>query len=81
MSVRVTDHTLYVACASGTLVHMTEAGEPIDRLVIEPDLRDVMLVDGLPQMSLFRSAELIDEAREVMDRRQTSTPGQQALFE
>ncbi|MBA3545935.1 MAG: c-type cytochrome [Nannocystis sp.] len=53
------DASLYVACAGGSLLHLTEAGEVLERRELEPDLRDVVIVDGEVKVSLFRSAAII----------------------
>ena len=53
------DVSLYVACAGGTLFHVSEAGEELERYELEPDLRDVVLFDNDVMVSVFRSAELI----------------------
>ncbi len=52
---------LYVACADGTLVQLEETGGEIERTMLEPDLRDVVLVDGFVNVSLFRAAAVLDE--------------------
>lgn len=50
---------LYVACASGQLVTLDEAtAEVLERQVRQPDLRDVVVVDGEPIVSTFRQASL-----------------------
>ncbi len=54
-----TDSSLYVACAGGSLFHLTEAGDLLERRELEPDLRDVVIVDGEVRVSLFRSATLL----------------------
>jgi mono/diheme cytochrome c family protein len=52
---------LHVACADGTLVSLAEASlAEIDRVRLEPDLRDVMVVDGTVWASRFRSASLVN---------------------
>jgi len=53
------DSSLYVACAGGSLLHLTEAGEVLERHELEPDLRDVLIVDGEVKVSLFRSAAIL----------------------
>ena len=51
------DSSLHVACADGTLVQVDEgSGAELDRIVLEPDLRDVVLLDGVRYTSRFRSA-------------------------
>jgi hypothetical protein len=53
---------LFVACADGTLVAMPEdanAGE-VERRVIEPDLRDIVIRDGALLISRMRSAEILE---------------------
>jgi mono/diheme cytochrome c family protein len=58
--------TLHVACADGTLVSMTEAGTELGRTRLEPDLRDVMVVDGTVLASRFREASIVgDGARRI----------------
>ncbi|HEY0138881.1 MAG TPA: hypothetical protein VGB85_32570 [Nannocystis sp.] len=54
------DTSLYVACAGGSLFHLTEAGALLERRELEPDLRDVLIVDGKVKVSLFRSATILD---------------------
>lgn len=53
------DASLYVACAGGSLLHLTEAGEVLERRELEPDLRDVLIVNGEVKVSLFREAAII----------------------
>lgn len=51
---------LHVACADGTLVSMDEApGGEVVRTRLEPDLRDVMVVDGAVLVSQFRTASIL----------------------
>jgi mono/diheme cytochrome c family protein len=51
---------LHVACADGTLVSLDEAsGAELERKQLEPDLRDVVLVDGQRYVSQLRSATLL----------------------
>jgi mono/diheme cytochrome c family protein len=52
---------LHVACADGTLVTLPESGEATDRRTFEPDLRDVVILDGEVYVSLFREAILLGE--------------------
>lgn len=53
---------LHVACADGTLLHLDEAsGEELGRTVLEPDLRDVMVLDGEVLVSRFRDASILGE--------------------
>lgn len=54
--------SLLVACASGSLIELDEDGTELGRTMLEPDIRDVVLVDGEPRVSLFRDASLIDES-------------------
>lgn len=54
------DTSLYVACAGGSLLHLSEAGALLERHELEPDLRDVLIVDGEVKVSLFRSAAILD---------------------
>lgn len=63
-----TAQVLHVACADGTLLQLPETGEGVlDRKILAPDLRDVVLVDGQLRVSQFRSATLLspDGARET----------------
>jgi len=53
------DTSLYVACAGGSLLHLSEAGALLERRELEPDLRDVLIVDGKIKVSLFRSAAIL----------------------
>ncbi|MBK8240160.1 MAG: hypothetical protein IPK74_31940 [Deltaproteobacteria bacterium] len=51
--------SLHVACADGTVVELAEDdGAELDRELFEPDLRDVVLVDGRRHLSRFRDASL-----------------------
>lgn len=61
------DSSLWVACAGGMLVNLDEAeGTELSRSFLQADLRDVMMVDGEPKVSTFRSATVIDEAFRVI---------------
>lgn len=53
------DASLYVACAGGSLFHLTEAGAVLERHELEPDLRDVLIVGGEVKVSLFRAAAIV----------------------
>jgi mono/diheme cytochrome c family protein len=54
--------TLHVACADGTLLQLAEAsGEVLDRTMLDPDLRDVVVVDGAVYASRLRSASIVGE--------------------
>lgn len=53
------DASLWVACAGGSLLHLSEAGALLERKQLEPDLRDVLIVDGEVKVSLFRSAAIV----------------------
>lgn len=64
------DASLYVACAGGSLFHLTEAGEVLERHQLEPDLRDVLIVDGEVKVSLFRAAAVVG-----LDGTRTQIPG------
>ena len=55
--------SIYVTCAGGALIELDESGNELSRTKVEPDLRDVVLVDGKPVMSKFREATLVDEER------------------
>lgn len=51
---------LVAACADGTVFELLEAtGAEIGRTMLEPDLRDVMIVDGAIEVSQFRAAQVI----------------------
>jgi hypothetical protein len=51
--------SLYVACADGSFVQLDEtSGTEIERQLLQPDLRDVVMLDGQPYVSLFRQAAL-----------------------
>lgn len=51
---------LYVACVNGQLITLDEAsGEVLEREARQPDLRDVVVVDGEPIVSTFRQASLV----------------------
>lgn len=64
------DSSLYVACAGGSLLRLSEAGAVLDRWELEPDLRDVIIVDGEVKVSLFRSAAILG-----LDRSRIELPG------
>jgi len=52
---------LHVACADGSLVQLdATSSTEVSRTRLEPDLRDVLLVDGKVKVSQFRSASLLD---------------------
>ncbi|MCB9569690.1 MAG: c-type cytochrome [Myxococcales bacterium] len=53
------DGGLYVACAGGSLIHLDQAGEEVERFELEPDLRDVLIVGGEVKVSTFRSAAIL----------------------
>ncbi|MCY1057674.1 c-type cytochrome [Nannocystis sp. SCPEA4] len=53
------DSSLYVACAGGSLLHLTEGGAVLERRELEPDLRDVIIVGDEVKVSLFRSATIL----------------------
>jgi hypothetical protein len=55
---RIEDSVL-VACASGELVQVDDAGEVVRSELLMPDLRDVLLEDGALFVSRFRSAEVL----------------------
>lgn len=63
---------LYVACASGELVTlaMEPGGEVLQRTLVAPDLRDVVVQDHRVLVSTFRSAELLqlDETGRIQER-------------
>lgn len=50
---------LYVACADGLVVKLSEAGQEQQRWQLEPDLRDVVIAGGEVKISLFRAAALV----------------------
>ncbi|MEZ4447904.1 MAG: c-type cytochrome [Nannocystaceae bacterium] len=70
------DASLYAACAGGSLLHLSETGELLERFELEPDLRDVLIVDGKVMVSLFRSASLLglDGTRVVIPSINDSVP-------
>lgn len=56
---------LWVACADGQLVRLpAERGEVVARMVVEPDLRDVMLRGDQVLVTRFKSAELLTLERD-----------------
>ncbi|MEZ4380602.1 MAG: c-type cytochrome [Nannocystaceae bacterium] len=59
VAVHETDGSLYVACSGGALVHLSSAGEELERRELEPDLRDVLIVDGAVMVSVFREAAIV----------------------
>lgn len=67
-----TKNLLHVACASGELVSLDvePEGDVVRRVVVEPDLRDVLVSDGHLRVTTFRSAELLEltEAGAVKER-------------
>jgi len=55
-----TDETLHVACAGGSLVKLSATtGAEISRTFVEPDLRDVIVLDGVVHVSTFRDPALL----------------------
>ncbi len=52
---------LHVACASGELVTVPQRGSVRSKFVA-PDLRDVVMVNGAPQVTTFRSAKVLTPA-------------------
>lgn len=51
---------LYVACAGGSLLTLSaETGEIVERVELEPDLRDVVIADGKVMVSKFREATVL----------------------
>ncbi|MBC8067989.1 MAG: c-type cytochrome [Deltaproteobacteria bacterium] len=55
--------TLHVACADGSLFELDAATrESLGSTQHDPDLRDVMIVDGEVQVSQFRSGAILDRA-------------------
>ncbi len=60
LSYDVAQNRLYVACRSGRLVTLDgTSGSVLSTLELDPDLRDVFLVDGSLVVTRFRSAELL----------------------
>jgi mono/diheme cytochrome c family protein len=55
--------TLHVACADGALLHAPDVGD-VERELLDPDLRDPVLVDGQLWVSSFRAADLRTPAGE-----------------
>jgi mono/diheme cytochrome c family protein len=57
---------LHVACAEGTLVSLPAApdGAPVRRLLLDGDLRDVVVDDGNLLVSRFRSSEVLTVDRD-----------------
>lgn len=53
------DGTLHVACAEGTLLQVDLDGTVLTRTELEPDLRDVVVLDGEVYASVFRAAALV----------------------
>ncbi|MCA9690466.1 MAG: hypothetical protein R3A51_13625 [Nannocystaceae bacterium] len=53
------DATLHVACADGWLHQLDEDGASLGSTQLEPDLRDVMIVNGVVMASLFRKAAIV----------------------
>ncbi len=58
------DQALWVACASGALARLDFSASPpaLTTLHPAPDLRDVVLVDGHPVVTTFRTAEVFSVA-------------------
>ena len=54
------DQQLYVACADGTLVTLSEQTGDIERHFLTPDLRDVVIDDDTVLVSRLRSAEILE---------------------
>lgn len=72
---------LHVACATGELVSLpASGGEPTRLLELGPDLRDVVVADGVLYVSRFRTAELltIDASGALVETRRPPT---EALFD
>lgn len=72
------DH-LHVACAGGELVELQASdGVEVARLMLEPDLRDVLVRGNRRYVSVFRSAEvLVVEDGQVVDRWRPEPQGAQ----
>jgi YD repeat-containing protein len=72
---------IHVACADGQLVSLPVAADsqPVRRLQLERDLRDVVVDGDVLLVSKFRSAEVltVDRAGAVIDRR---VPGSRTTF-
>lgn len=67
------DERILVACAGGDVVVLDaspEVAEPLARWRVEPDLRDVVIVDGEVFVTTFRKPALLrlDEAGAVVER-------------
>jgi mono/diheme cytochrome c family protein len=51
---------LYVACAGGSVLTLAaQTGEIVERVELEPDLRDVVIADGRVMVSKFREATVL----------------------
>lgn len=64
--------SVVVACAGGELVTLpANGGAATSSVFVEPDLRDVLVGDGVFYVSRFRSAELLTVGRDgsILDRR------------
>ncbi|MCB9689002.1 MAG: hypothetical protein H6735_28425 [Alphaproteobacteria bacterium] len=56
---RAEDGTLWVACAGGDLVVLDPSGSVDRHAVVAPDLRDVVVADGVVYLSRFRFGEVV----------------------
>jgi mono/diheme cytochrome c family protein len=66
----LSSNQIHVACAEGALVSLDAAtGEVVERLDLEPDLRDVVAKDGRLYVSRFRSAEVLFVEQGAIARR------------
>lgn len=57
--VAVDGGAVWVACADGDLVQLSPEGQERARQTLDDDLRDVVIVGGVPWVSRFRSAEVL----------------------
>jgi hypothetical protein len=66
-----TSNKLWVTCRSGTVLSVDAAnGSVLSRVTVDDDLRDIVLVNGAPVVTRFRSAEVLQLTAEgtVSDR-------------
>lgn len=68
-----------VACAGGELVAFTPSGAELQRVVLEPDLRDVVVDEtGTIFVSVFRAAEVLELDAALVVRARHALPDEQA---
>jgi hypothetical protein len=75
-----TRDAVWVACATGELLAFPSAGgPPTTNVVVERDLRDVVVIDGALTVSTFRHANLLSVAADGTVARRSTLPSTQSL--